>query len=90
VSGGSVAARQERLRHSDAIKILGQFFGHGHNRSPEYQPTPEVPAILHLPSGCIRVTGGFRAAYQALPRSLVAKLEALDGGRQSAKSGHLR
>jgi hypothetical protein len=35
-------------------------------------------------SAVLRARGGFRAAYQALPRSLVAKLEALDGGRQSA------
>ena len=86
MSRGSVAAGQERLRHSDAIKTLGQFFGHGHNQSPEYERTPEVPAILRLPSGCIRATGGFRAACQALPLSLVAKLEVLAGGRQPART----
>ena len=33
----------------------------------------------------IHASVGFRVAYRAIPQSLMEKLEALDGGRQSAK-----
>ncbi len=38
----------------------------------------------------IHASVGFRIAYQALPQTLVEKLEALDGGRQPARYRLLR
>ena len=38
----------------------------------------------------IHASVGFRVAYRAIPQSLMEKLEALNGGRQSAITGHYR
>lgn len=38
----------------------------------------------------IHASVGFRVAYRAIPQSLMEKLEALNGGRQSAITGHCR
>ena len=46
---------------------------------------------LQVNSGTGSVTppsGSFRAAYQALPRSLVEQLDALAGGRHPAMKSH--
>jgi len=45
--------------------------------------------LMSIPTSSVAcASGGFRAAYQALPRSLVEQLDALAGGRHPARIGH--
>jgi hypothetical protein len=77
------------LQNSEAIKILRQFLCTGHiNQQDMYGFWKCLPSCIDRAGvrSVIHAIGGFRVAYQALPRSLVAKLEAMDGGRQSAYS----
>ena len=78
------------MQNSEAIKILRQFLCTGHiNHQNMYGFWKCLPSCIDRAGvrSVIHAIGGFRVAYQALPRSLVAKLEAMDGGRPSARTG---
>ena len=81
------------MQNSKAIEILRQFLCTGHiNHQDMYGFWKCLPSCIGRAGvrSVIHAIGGVRVAYQALPRSLVAKLEALVDGPSPAIMEGLR